>query len=491
MLFYDGACRDAYVAAKSDFPYRPSALLVMDGLIRACVTVRSRIDSRLAENVRSATRLPIAQGEMRNTEAGEFLERLSGNSSVNGLDELISKLDGMPETIDELKARDDLLGSADRNSQRRSLTHQAERLGALRRHIKGILSAINGNTVSSLQSSYDDFNALQDAANATAESFQSEPLPGVGSNAWKALWDSARRLSREYAYPNRPFPVVEGESRCVLCQQTLEAAGRDRLSAFETFVREDTQKRLRVGKSKSHVQRGTRSSLSCEPGTRSALRSRGAMGRSFNRRQAPPGLRLAPRASPSSGSPATFKLGPMKSPSVILPLPPIHSIPENTVKKFAFLILGFLASGCFLVFLERPPTPRVRFSGDPVYCTGRSLLPVLEGARAAPYMTVGIVSYHDDLLIRDEQNGGMGIGLLWGSLLAYSVLKGAAKIRECREGKAEYVRERIRQQAALIAAEQDMVATQDRKSAPASSMISEQDEGLHPNTFQQRSMKWL
>ena len=105
-------------------------------------------------------------------------------------------------------------------------------------------------------------------------------------------------------------------------------------------------------------------------------------------------------------------------------------------------------------------------------------------------MTAGIVSYHDDSLTRVEQNAALGIGLLCGGLLAYSGLDGAAKIRECREAKAEYVRERIRQQADSIAAARGTLATQGRKAAPGSSIISRQDEGLHPNTFQRRSTKW-
>ena len=43
VLFYDAACRGAYIATESDFPYRPSALVVMDGLISACVEVRRRL----------------------------------------------------------------------------------------------------------------------------------------------------------------------------------------------------------------------------------------------------------------------------------------------------------------------------------------------------------------------------------------------------------------------------------------------------------------
>ena len=59
MIFYDGACRDAYIATESAFPYRPSALAVMDSLISACVAVRSRIDTRLGENaLQRASRAP-------------------------------------------------------------------------------------------------------------------------------------------------------------------------------------------------------------------------------------------------------------------------------------------------------------------------------------------------------------------------------------------------------------------------------------------------
>ena len=58
MIFYDAACGSAYIASESDFPYRPSALFVMDGLIEACVAVRARIDGKLVENGASANQLP-------------------------------------------------------------------------------------------------------------------------------------------------------------------------------------------------------------------------------------------------------------------------------------------------------------------------------------------------------------------------------------------------------------------------------------------------
>ena len=135
MLFYDGACRDAYIATESAFPYRPSALLVMDGLISACVAVRSRIDTRLDENARSAAPLPVVGGEVKITKAGKFLEQLSGSTPFDSLDELISRFDGSPETIDELKTEEALLRNADTSKERQSLARQVEKLDALHKHI--------------------------------------------------------------------------------------------------------------------------------------------------------------------------------------------------------------------------------------------------------------------------------------------------------------------------------------------------------------------
>ena len=244
MLFYDGSCRDAYIAAESDFPYRPSALVVMDGLIRACVAVRSRIDIRLYENARLATRLPSVRDEVRNTEAGRFLEQLSGSTSVESLDDLLARFDGSPETIDNLTSQEARMRNADTSKERKTLTRQAEKLDALHEHIERLNSILGGDGLVVLQDGRAQLKVLQEAADLLARAFESEPLPGVGSSSWKTLWESARRFSEEQVYRDRSFPAVEVESRCVLCQQRLDSEGRDRLSRFERFVKDDTQTRL-------------------------------------------------------------------------------------------------------------------------------------------------------------------------------------------------------------------------------------------------------
>ncbi len=248
MLFYDAACGDAYVATESDFPYRPSALFVMDGLIETCVELRTRIDARLEVNAKRTATLPVVPELIKDTEAGQYLKGLSGKSSVETLDHLIRKFDESSETIKDLKEQEARLQSADTGKERQNLTRQAEKLEALRQHIEKLQQTLDDKALATIQESRDQFKGLELAAALLAQSFQSEPLADVGSATWKALWESARRYSEAHAYPGVDYPVVDEDSRCVLCQQPLEKEGRERLSRFDRFVRDDTQVQLETAR---------------------------------------------------------------------------------------------------------------------------------------------------------------------------------------------------------------------------------------------------
>ena len=257
MLFYDGACGNAYIATESDFPYRPSALFVMDGLIKACVEVRTRIDARLDENRRLETTMPSVAHEVRETEVGKFLSGLSGGASVDALDTLIRKLNESSETIAELKDQEVRLRNADTSRQRKNLTRDADKLDELGEHIKNIHTVLGDHALAALQEERDQLRTLEEAANLLAQSFKSEPLPGLGTSPWKVLWESAKRFSVELAYPEQSFPVTDDHSRCVLCLQTLDEESRDRFLKFDRFVKDDTQVRLNKARTSYQPQRET------------------------------------------------------------------------------------------------------------------------------------------------------------------------------------------------------------------------------------------
>lgn len=252
MLFYDQACGNAYVATESDFPYRPSVLFVMDGLIRACVAIRNRIDAKFEENARSAKTVATVDEGVKETEVGKYLSSLSGNSSLQALDDLLAKLDLSKETIDDLKIEEARLLGADTTNEKKKLIRKAAKLDSLKSHLESLESMLSDNAITALQEERNRLKALEEAADVLAKTFKSEPLPGVGSSSWKELWESARRFSQTDAYPGSAFPLVTGDARCVLCQQPLdEKEARERLSRFERFVQDDTQTRLRNARTSS------------------------------------------------------------------------------------------------------------------------------------------------------------------------------------------------------------------------------------------------
>ncbi len=245
MLFFDGACGHAYVNTESDFPYGPSAIFVMDGLIDACVALRSLIDVKLEENSQRANTLPIVDEQIRETDIGKHITHLSATSSSEALNALIEKAENHPRTIANLKEEESRLLVADTSKERQRLIRQAGKMDSLRVHVEGLQRKLGDAEIEILERERDNLQSLSQASIVQAKMFAIEPLSGVGTPVWKQLWESARRFSEQYAYPNIAYPATDPPSRCVLCQQTLEADGDRRLLRFDRFVKDDIQKRLR------------------------------------------------------------------------------------------------------------------------------------------------------------------------------------------------------------------------------------------------------
>lgn len=85
--------------------------------------------------------------------------------------------------------------------------------------------------------------AAQDASKIASDAlFAASPLPDIGSEAWKILWEAARAYSDGTAYPDKTYPdLAAGTDLCVLCQQPLTVDAVARKNTFEGFVQGTTQ----------------------------------------------------------------------------------------------------------------------------------------------------------------------------------------------------------------------------------------------------------
>ncbi|WP_347094161.1 AAA family ATPase [Sphingomonas parapaucimobilis] len=174
------------------------------------------------------------------TEVGKLLASLSGKTKT----EAVEKLSGI--SAEEETRLQTLITDLASDPTRvvRQLQGHETRLNATIDQFAQLATIATEETRTRLH----DLHARLDTARrasaaASANLFADEPLPDIGSDAWKSLWEAARDYSRTSAYPDKTYPVVEADAHCVLCQQPLSEEASKRLSSFEAFVQDESKRR--------------------------------------------------------------------------------------------------------------------------------------------------------------------------------------------------------------------------------------------------------
>lgn len=236
--FYDEHCGDEYLSHESSVTYRPSALTLLDGLIAVCGKVREELQRRIADLDQERLSLVLPQG----TTANAFLARLSVNTTDQQIDEACTftseDADNLGKAIQEV-AR---LETSDATKERARLQADASQIRTLEKRLSELEDAMSADRLSAVGRLKDDAATKRGAATvAAATSFDDEPLAGVGSETWRALWRAARDYAVSIPDHEHDFPEVGDGARCVLCQQPLDDDAKDRFTRFNAYMTDTTQ----------------------------------------------------------------------------------------------------------------------------------------------------------------------------------------------------------------------------------------------------------
>ena len=242
---FDTQCAAVYLTEKTDVAFRPFGLDLFDKLVKACKTVRSKLEGEqraLGSSVLGTLQEKVPEGTA-------VAKLLSGISSLTKPETVQALARILPEEEARLalleKSLQDVQAN-DPNKLIRQLTLRAGRVRALARHLKDVEKALSDEALAAVFDARTKARQKsQEAQCLRAATFPTGLLEGTGSESWSLLWESARRFSEELAYPGQAFPVVKDGSRCVLCQQGLDHAAAHRLRQFEAFVASTTERELR------------------------------------------------------------------------------------------------------------------------------------------------------------------------------------------------------------------------------------------------------
>lgn len=233
---FDSRCARAYLDSEDDFSYVPYGLDVFEGLAKLCKQLKSLIETEHSQYAVDLTVFVPLQGD---TQVGKLISTLSAKTKQVQINTLATLL---PEELAQHAALDKSLKENNPKEKAVQLRLRARRIAAIATNAINKGALVDHTVVAKLRSLADSYRTAQAASALAANRFKEGEnlLPGTGGDAWRELFDAARKFSVE-SHPDKMFPELGKEAPCPLCQQPL-AEGAARLLRFEAFIQADAEK---------------------------------------------------------------------------------------------------------------------------------------------------------------------------------------------------------------------------------------------------------
>lgn len=226
---FDSDAAGFYLSSETEVSYVPEAVSLFEKLALACDRIKALLHEEQSQLVCVLPQLP---NQYNDTTAGNSYRNLS-SVSESELGRLIEWRESDKLALAQISERLKVADPLNLAKQKRARQQQISQL------IKQIRDAVNFLSTESIerlgQLHTEAISKRRIAIEAAKVNTSLARLDGIGTDTWNALWKAARDYSA-LAYPERIYPVTDGNALCVLCHQELNADAKKRMRDFETYV---------------------------------------------------------------------------------------------------------------------------------------------------------------------------------------------------------------------------------------------------------------
>ena len=245
---FDSRCARAYLDSEDDFSYVPYGLDIFEGLANLCRQLKTLIDTEHAQSTVDLTVFNHLQGE---TAVGKLISTLSAKTTVAQIETLATLTD------QEVARHSEIEKSLNENNPKEKanlLRLRARRIATIASNAKIKGELVDQTVVINLKSLADRYRLAKSVAALSAKKFKEGEnlLPGTGGEAWRELFDAARKFALE-SHSGKVFPELGADAPCPLCQQPLDD-GANRLLRFEEFIQQEAEKTSQACREALHMQ---------------------------------------------------------------------------------------------------------------------------------------------------------------------------------------------------------------------------------------------
>jgi len=234
---FDSDCARHYLQAREAAPFQPVALTHLQHLANGLsLALRPPLQAEINGLAIDVTPFNVIPAD---TDAGRAVHPISATTDLPRVRVLAAltadeqaELVRLPQEISE----------TDPTAKATLLDNAATRVDELVNAIDTVARVVSDEVIDTVQSAHRtllEAEAAERAASALLQAEDATPLlPGTGQGPWALLFSAAREYSIGAAYPEQVFPVTGEGAQCVLCQQELAPAAKNRLQRFDRYVRD-------------------------------------------------------------------------------------------------------------------------------------------------------------------------------------------------------------------------------------------------------------
>lgn len=241
MTAFDASCAEFCITKQNTIEHTPRPLRLLKELAEAQDQLADELAGQITERRETLPELPEVADD---PEASVLLARVEAGEATREEVESFARLSEA-----ELTELHELEQAAATIAAHQSLaleTAARKRADAVQRLVAELREAWNRLDDDALAEVAELRSRLARASAAVdqvaAEAFADQPQPGTGGDAWREMWEAARRFVEA---EGGSFPDEDPDATCPLCQQDLEAAAGERMARFEAFVSGELREQVR------------------------------------------------------------------------------------------------------------------------------------------------------------------------------------------------------------------------------------------------------
>lgn len=240
VFVFDASTANHYLEEDGPATFTPYGLDILPKLSRLCDEVGERLQKDISSIETDISTVAKLWKYEPTTKVGATIQSLSATTKTTEIESLASL---SPEESRQLLELNEALKS-DPKQKAKETRASAMRLMAFAAKVAAMATNLSVTECLTLQKAIEDAVATETVAKAFATgTFDETYLTGTGSDLWRALFEAARLYSVSEAYNGQEFPTPLTDTKCVLCQQTLDSASHQRLRAFDRFCKDTSQQR--------------------------------------------------------------------------------------------------------------------------------------------------------------------------------------------------------------------------------------------------------